>query len=126
MIRAVLLGRPMDVLGFVEAASAKRNRERFQLRARSSCRVMENRRGIDSSAEPDAKRNIRYQMLANGVLKERVEFFLGRLEREVLRDSKRYFPIRPRGNFAVAPFQPFTRRKFFDTFHQRPRARDVV
>ena len=78
---------------------------------------MENGRRIDASAEPDAEGNIRNQVFANGILQERVQFFLGGFKLETLGNAKRYFPVRLRGNLAVDPLQPFARRKFLDAFH---------
>src|SRR5260370_35159896 len=65
-------------------------------------------------------------MLSNGVLQQSIEFFLCRFESEILGHTKGQPPIGARGNLAVIPFQPLSRRNFFNALDERPRGRDVV
>src|SRR6266480_5114344 len=81
---------------------------------------------INPAAQPNAQRHIRNQMLANGILHQRIEIFFGGFQRVRVRNSERQGPVRPYRNLAVLPLEPISRRKFLNAIHESPWDRNVV
>src|SRR2546429_972265 len=65
-------------------------------------------------------------MLAHRLLQQPVEFFLCCLQCVIGRPREGQFPISIRRYLSVAPLQPVSWRKFFDSFHESPWTRHIV
>ena len=89
-------------------------------------RVMQDGGRIDAAAKPDPEGHIGEQMLACGFLEQRVELFFRGIQSPVARIFKWQLPITVLASFSVAPFEPVSGRELFDSFHERPGARDVI
>src|ERR1700686_3435556 len=126
VIGAVLFHDLMDVFRLIKAAAAEGDGKSLKLGARRLRRVMQNCGRINASTEPHAQGNVGEQMLAKRALHQPIQFFLGGLDRPVFRWAEWETPIRIRSYLPIAPFQPITRRKFFDAVDQGPRAGHII
>src|SRR6202040_923547 len=114
-------GNVADVRGFVEAASGKGDREGFNTGAAQFPSVMKNGRRVDSSAEPNSKRHISNQMIANGLAQQTIELFLRTFQGLLLLRLEAQTPIRFHFDVPILPFQQMPWRKLFDAAHERVR-----
>ena len=65
----------------VETTAGKRDGKSLEPRTGRIRRVVQNRRRVDPTAQPDAQGHVGHQMFANRLLEKRVELFLRGLQR---------------------------------------------
>src|ERR1700675_4999899 len=126
VIGAVLFHDLVDIFRLIKAAAAEGDGKSLKLGTRRLRGVMENCGRINASTQPYAQGNIGEQMLAKRTLHQPIQFFLGGIERPEFRWAEWQAPVRIRSYLSIAPFQPITRRKFFDAVDEGPRARHII
>src|ERR1700730_17411895 len=126
VIGAVLFYDLMDIFRLIEAATAEGDRKSLELGVRRLRGIVEYCGRIDASTQPNAQGNVREQMLAKRALHQAMQFFFGGIECPVFRWTEWQTPVQIGTYLSIAPFQPITRRKFFDAVDKCPRARHII
>src|SRR5438876_6414579 len=110
MICLVMLGNGSNVSALIEAAAVERNRKSLQAAGSYVRRIVNDRGGVDAAAQPDSDRHIRYQMLADGIPQQAIQFVFGIFQGSVP-DFSWGLPIGVRSGLAIRPFHHMTGSK---------------
>src|SRR5438309_7902798 len=127
MISRVACRHLANIPRLVELAAVEGNRERLELRACLLARVVENRGRINSSAKPDSNRNVRSEVLLDGLPQELVEprsrVFESGKGAEIL-----WFclPVAVRRDLSIVPGEKVSGQQLENPRGQCVRSRDIV
>ena len=117
-----------DVAALVEAASLEGYGERFQPRRAGGGGVMQDGRGIDAPAGPNAQRHVRHQVFFHRALQQPIELLLGLFQRGLPAPAGlgSATPVAFGAYLAVLPDQEASGQELHDVAHQRVRRGNPV